>query len=104
MLVPTLAACNKDKNKEDKDKTIASEEASTDLADAALPGFNENWAGKEFNIIYRETYGYEWEYSEEETGNAINDAIFKRNSAVEARYGILLVNRPVANSSFENDF
>ena len=101
MLVPTLAACNKGKN---NDETTSSEQESADLADEVLLPFNEEWAGKEYKIIYRENYAYEWEYDEAETGSVINDAVFKRNASVEARYGIALMNHPVSNVSFENDF
>lgn len=102
MLVTVLAACNNNKGNEPKPPL---EQESTDLADEVLPAPKEEYKGKEFNIIYRENYGYEWEYVEEEAGSSvINDAIFRRNTAVENRYGIVLVNHPVTNASFENNF
>ena len=101
MLVPTLAACNKDKN---NDNTNTSEQGSSDLADEVLSPAKDEWIGKEYKIIYRDTYAYEWEYDEEAAGDVINDAIFKRNSAVQDRYNITLVNYPVSATSFENSF
>ena len=103
MLVTVFAACNKNKDK-DGQNAQSQEEASTNLADAVLPAAKAEYIGKEYKIIYRENYSYEWEYNEEEAGAVINDAIHLRNKAVEDRYGIFLVNYPVSNSSFEDQF
>ena len=101
MLVTMLAACKDD---EVKDNKQPSEQDTTDLADQGLPAPKAEYVGKEYTIIYRDTYAYEWEYVEEDAGAVINDAIFDRNSAVEERYDIMLVNYPVSTSSFENGF
>ncbi|MBO5293748.1 MAG: hypothetical protein J6B71_00660 [Clostridia bacterium] len=87
-----------------KDNQQTSEQDTTDLADQVLPASKAEYVGKEFKIIYRDAYSYEWEYVEEDAGATINDAIFERNSAVEDRYDIWLAYHPVANASFENDF
>lgn len=101
MLVTTLAACNNDSYDAD-DKSQNDE--STNLEDLVLPEPKDEYVGREFKIIYRNTYAYEWEFIEEDAGSVINDAIFKRNSAVAERYGVLLINHPVSTGSFENDF
>ena len=101
MLITVFASCQ---NTGNGDESKSSGDESTDLADAVLPDPKDEYVGREFNIIYRNTYAYEWEYAEELSGSVINDAIFKRNSAVAERYGVLLINYPVSNGSFENDF
>lgn len=103
MLVVMFAACNNNGN-EGKESKQPSEQETSDLADQVLAAPKAEYVGKEYKIIYRDSYAYEWEYVEEESGATINDAIFKRNSAVEDRYGVILVNHPVSTGSFENDF
>lgn len=78
----------------------------TEAAGVPLPEPKAEWEGEEYGIIYRDsdTYSCEWVFMEDEAGATINDAIFKRNTAVEDRYGVFLQLYPVANASFENDF
>ena len=104
MLGSMLVACNKDKG------TVA-ESTSTVEADGAaddyLPAPKAEYEGKEFGIIFREDYAYEWEYDEADAGSHINDAIYKRNQAVENRYNIALTYYPVVstgNGVFEANF
>ena len=101
MLVTTFAACSKD---QENTESQTSEQKSTDLADEVLPSPDIEYIGKQYTIISRENYSYEWVFDEADTGSVINDAIFKRNSAVEDRYDIMLVNYPVSNASFEYGF
>lgn len=78
----------------------------TEEAGVPLPEPKAEYEGRDYRIIYREAddYSREWEFVEDEAGATINDAIFKRNTAVEDRYGIFIQLAPVANQSFENDF
>lgn len=47
----------------------------------------KNYNGEEFTILYRDEWAYEF-LAEEENGDIINDAILKRNRAVEDRFNI----------------
>lgn len=98
MSVSLFASCNKQKGDGNDSDSASSVE------DAPLPEANPDWEGKEFNIIYRDSYDYEWVFEESVAGDAINDAIFKRNSAVEDRYGITINPISTPNVSFESDF
>ena len=79
-------------------------EQQTGEGEVPLPEPKEEWKGNEFNIMYRDTYDYEWVFVEEDAGSVINDAIFDRNSAVEDRYDIIINPISVSNASFDNDF
>ena len=111
MLGSMLMACNKGKDK-DKDNTkktesTQAEDATEDLADNYLPAPKAEYAGKEYGIIFRDNYAYEWEYDEADAGSHINDAIYKRNQAVESRYDVLFNYYPVVatgNGVFESNF
>ncbi|MDY4435749.1 MAG: hypothetical protein SPF08_11390 [Candidatus Flemingibacterium sp.] len=50
-----------------------------------LPDMNYN--GKTFTLMYRSNYKYEFE-AEEETGDLVNDAIYRRNGKVMDRFGV----------------
>ena len=96
MLGTTLMACKKDGGSSNKSESGAqAEESTNDPADDYLPAPKEEYAGKEYSVIYRDSYAYEWEYSEADAGTHINDAVYKRNQAVEARYDIALNLYPV---------
>lgn len=47
----------------------------------------KDYNGEEFTILYRNEWAYEF-VAEEENGDIINDAIFKRNRAVEDRFNV----------------
>lgn len=47
----------------------------------------KNYNGEEFTILYRDEWAYEF-LAEEENGDIINDAILKRNRAVEDRFNV----------------
>ena len=49
----------------------------------------KDYGGADFTILYRNEWAYEM-LAEEQNGEAINDAIFKRNSTVEDRFNINL--------------
>ena len=51
----------------------------------ALP--QKNYGGEDFTIFGRTKYAYEFE-AEEENGDLLNDALYKRNITVEDRYGV----------------
>lgn len=53
----------------------------------ALP--DKKYNGAEFTILYRDEWSYEF-FAEEENGDIINDAVLKRNRAVEDRFDVKL--------------
>ena len=67
-------------------------ETGRDAVSDDLPA--KNFGGAKFTILDRTDYVYEFE-AEEETGDLLNDAIYKRNLAVEDRFGIDLVSYPL---------
>lgn len=73
-------------------------EQQTGGGEVPLPEPKEEYKDRELAIVYRDTYGYEWEYVEEDAGSVINDAIYERNVSVEDRYGIVLSLMPNANN------
>ena len=90
MLGTMLMACNKD-----KEPTVTGGEETADGADAYLPAAKAEYENREYNVIFRDNYEYEWVYDESNAGSHINDAIYKRNTAVENRYKVLLNYIPV---------
>ena len=62
----------------------AAEAAVTDVLDN-LP--DEDYGGRKFNILLREGFEYEF-VSEEENGDIINDAVYRRNRSVEEKFNI----------------
>ena len=105
MLGTMLASCNKDKDPSKTGEITAA--ATGDAADDYLPAPKAEYEGREYGIIFREDYAYEWEYDEADAGSHINDAIYKRNQAVENRYQVALTYYPVVstgNGVFEANF
>ena len=92
MMGTMLVACKKDKGSELGSGTDA---VTNDPADDYLPAPKAEYADKEYSILYRDSYAYEWEYNEADAGTHINDAVYKRNQAVENRYSIVLTLYPV---------
>ena len=66
--------------------TTAGETGRADAKDN-LP--EKNYNGAEFTILYRNEWAYEF-VAEEENGDIINDAILRRNRAVEDRFNVTL--------------
>lgn len=54
----------------------------------------KNFGGKDFNFLYRTTEEYQF-YTEEYTGDAVNDAVRDRNLLVESAFGVKIVGIPV---------
>ena len=99
MALAMLASCGDDKPVVDQ-----TQEQKTGGEEISLPAPEEEWKDREFKIIYRDSYDYEWVFDEALAGATINDAIFERNTAVEDRYGIIINPSSVPNVSFETDF
>lgn len=97
MLLACFVGCAK--NDENDDTTTA---ATVEGEKIPLP--EADYSGKDFTILARQNYSYEWDYIPEEAGAAINDAIYQRNEAVQRRYGVKLTMAYVSNADFEADF
>ena len=72
---------------DDSPDTTAAAEAETAEPSylASLPG--GDWGGRDFSILCRDYKEYEI-YSEQETGDVMDDAIYRRNLAVAEKYNI----------------
>lgn len=96
MLLTCFIGCKKDESDESTLDTVGAGD------DIPLPV--ADYSGREYTILARQNYSYEWDYIPEDAGSAINDAIYKRNEAVQSRYGVTLTMAYVSNASFEEDF
>lgn len=94
--ISAFAACA-EKTDENPASTIATEAGDT-TADADIydPGLGDfNFEGTTFNILTKAVATYnEWGetsiWTEAENGDAVNDAIFRRNSYIEETYNIVI--------------
>lgn len=68
------------------DNTTASDISEDTEQKEILPNYN----GQDFTILYRNEWAYEF-LVEEETGDLVDDAIFKRNRKIEEDYNVNLV-------------
>lgn len=59
-----------------------------------IPDVGDKYKGTEFIILHRgmdvSTYKDRWNYAEAPNGETVNDAVFKRNAAVEEKFGIVI--------------
>ena len=99
MCISVLASCKKE-----PEASNETTDGATTEAVIPLPEAKEEWGDREFSIIYRDSYDYEWVFDEALAGSVINDAIYKRNMAVENRYNIVINPISTPNVSFESDF
>lgn len=79
----SIVSCGDDKNP--SESTSSNDQPSSTEPKETLPDYNQ----QDFTLLYRN----EWEYEfliEEETGDLVNDAIFKRNSKIEEDYNVNL--------------
>ena len=93
MLVPTLVACFGNEQGAEVEST-----SENQVETLPLPEADPSWAGKEYSILFRESYAYEIVYDDTQAGAVINDAIYQRNTAVENLYGVKFVYYPVKGS------
>lgn len=70
-----------------------------------LPNVGDEYKGREFIIATRPSdatnYSENWIYRETMTGNIVDDAVFKRNAAIEEKYGITIKQLEFDNVSDE---
>ena len=68
-------------------ETAAAETAEAPVTDVLENLPDGDYGGRKFNILLREGFEYEF-VSEEENGDIINDAVYRRNRAVEEKFNI----------------
>ena len=119
ILTPVLISCggNKDNNDtvvKDNDTPNAANEDSPAEEESAnavekvkiLPDLPEmNFDGYEFDVLIRIVDNPDWTewrqrdiYAEEETGDPFNDAVYRRNRAVEEKYNFVVKEIPAINN------
>jgi hypothetical protein len=85
MAASAMTACGGDTPAGSDTTASAGDPAADVTADSAYPALEvRNLGGKDVNILIRSEWAYEF-VVEEENGDLVNDAIFKRNSAIEDR-------------------
>ena len=110
LLMLVLASCSE---KPGEARPDASTPASTPDAAETEPTVEEEYdpfselpsdqyGGRSFHLLAREAYLYEL-WTEEMTGDVFNDAVFDRNSLVEARYDVKIEPIPIAGEWGDRD-
>ncbi|MCL2772779.1 MAG: extracellular solute-binding protein [Oscillospiraceae bacterium] len=110
VLLPLFLACggsksNTDNNKSDTSAVDISDGASqnTTTAENIFDGLDEKtYDGREFNIMSRASQVAQFSV-EEENGDVINDAVFKRNQTVEDKYDVKINVIPVPGEWGDQD-
>ena len=111
LLVPSLIACSSNDSGNSVDTTAADAGAGTaaettheptdgelfESAKKAMPKID--YKGYEFRFLDRQDANGNWTthdvYAEKETGDVINDAVFKRNMALEENFNIKITERKI---------
>lgn len=101
VLIPIVVSCAEKKDETGiNETTLAAIEDPTDTSESYDPGLPPmNFEGGTFTILTKavELYG-EWGetsiWTESQNGDAVNDAIFTRNSAIEETYNVSIVEFP----------
>ena len=90
LLIPALAACGGSDPVNDVTTSggdpSGADETTTAADDSIKPLESRNLGGKDINVLIRSEWSYEF-MVDEESGDTVSDAIYKRNSTVEERYG-----------------
>lgn len=120
MCISILISCNSEnKNNENNGDSISNEDIANDISQeidgntkqtpesehdnqdtqrilSAAP--KKDFEGYEYRVLSRDETNPRWHAkditAEEENGNPINDAVYKRNAAIEEKYNIKIVNKP----------
>lgn len=87
LLLQTAASCGDSQPNDTPVTDGGTTEAETTSADVFAGLADKTFDGREFNFLIRETeLGYY--YFENETGDVLNDAVYRRNSEVEQRFDV----------------
>ena len=115
ILTPFLASCGGDKDNgkpadnnmgETDDNNTDAENTNVKENVKILPDLPEkNFDGYEFNVLIRIVDNPDWTewrerdiYAEEENGDPVNDAVYRRNRAVEEKYNFVVKEIPAINN------
>lgn len=98
-IIMTTGCGNKELSDNQPDETTASDEITSESSEPTgiVPPDIEavNCGGAEYTILCRQPGGYTFPYSEflaeEQSGDTMNDAVYKRNIAIEEKYNLKLV-------------
>ena len=116
LLLPSLAACGGETPPVTSDTTAAPAVADTTVPETTEAPITEYPApqieavkyGGEFRILSNEPRADMFPYSEiyyaEDTGDVINDALFKRNNQIMEKYGVTIVNTDISTGSGKRTF
>jgi hypothetical protein len=99
MLLGVFASCNESASKQEPTASAANgmpeESAAADMSYISELPEGLDFGGRDFSFIVLEAYNSEWDkwvsrdiYSESETGEPINDAVFRRNLQVEEKLNV----------------
>jgi len=115
LLIAMLASCGTttvpdETNASDSSADVVSAETESDIPEetaepSGLPDMN--WDGREFRVLgfenttYTQFSNFEID-SDGETGEVVNDAVFRRNTALEDKYGVEIV-QTLDSSTTDND-
>lgn len=93
LLLQTVACAgeSKDVKAGNETETTATEETTNSMLSPSLP--DKNWDGREFrSLAYKHSTYSQFDtfeiYAESETGEVVNDAVFRRNRFVEGKYNV----------------
>jgi hypothetical protein len=94
---------NSNENQTEGETQASENPAAADFA----PGLPESgFGGETINFLVRGGDDYEWDaidiYAAEETGDVVNDAIYRRNRTVENRYDVSIAETPVSVNDGNN--
>jgi len=101
-------SCNSDKSmsnnspvKKNEDEVNQAEQSTDVTVDEASPELPEiDFNGEKINFFVRGGEGNEWDaidiYAESETGESVNDAIYRRNRQIESKFNTLIAEASVA--------
>ena len=108
ILIALLAqvSCGSQPSVTDNETTTTTEttttETETSRIEPELP--DKKWEGYEFRVLTKGTSNVHWKskdiVAEEENGDVINDAVYKRNLAVTDRFGVTFVDIPSTNGTW----
>ena len=89
LLIPALAACGGSDPVNDVTTSggdpSGADETTTAADDSIKPLESRNLGGKDINVLIRSEWSYEF-MVDEENGDSVSDAIYRRNTAVEDKY------------------
>nr|MBQ4318305.1 extracellular solute-binding protein [Clostridia bacterium] len=92
MLISTAAACSSgstDTGTPSDDTTAANAQTEvTEPVDPNMPEFETKYGGKDFRVIYPTHANFQYQHSDTETGDSVEDALYKRDITIEDQFEV----------------